>query len=146
MNYNDRNKVLQFPQIGDVYFMKFGGIGSVQTGWRPGVVLQNNKGNRYSPNIIALPMTSVIKKSCQPTHVIVKADDTGLPRDSMVLGENPECIPKELIGDFITRLPDTYMKQVAAAHTLASSAISFMDLETLRLVWEKANELNDQSA
>ena len=32
------------PVIGDVYLMKFEGSGNEQSGWRPGVVFQNNVG------------------------------------------------------------------------------------------------------
>ena len=60
------------PQIGEVYLMKFSGSGSEQVGWRPGLVFQNNVGNSHSPNVIALPLTSSIKKTSQPTHVFVK--------------------------------------------------------------------------
>ena len=56
------------PQIGEVYYMRFGGTGSEQEGFRPGLVFQNNMGNAHSPNIIALPMTSVMKKLGHPTH------------------------------------------------------------------------------
>ena len=78
------------PLIGEVYYMKFEGSGNEQNGWRPGVVFQNNVGNAHSPNVIALPMTKVLKKTGQPTHVLVTAEDTGIPKDSMVLCENPE--------------------------------------------------------
>lgn len=90
-----QNHKERVPQIGEVYLMKFGGSGSEQSGWRPGVVFQNNMGNAYSPNIIALPLTSSLKKTNQPTHVIIKAADSGLRRDSMVLCENPERMSKE---------------------------------------------------
>lgn len=66
------------PQIGEVYLMNFGGSGCEQNGWRPGVVFQNNVGNAHSPNIIALPLTSSIKKAGQPTHVVIKSADSGL--------------------------------------------------------------------
>ena len=62
------------PQIGDVYHMYFSGDGNEQQGWRPGLVFQNNVGNKYSPNIIALPLTSSLKKLNQPTHVLLPAD------------------------------------------------------------------------
>ena len=130
------------PQIGEIYLMKFGGEGSEQSGLRPGLVFQNNMGNLYSPNIIALPITSSLKKSNQPTHVILHADDTGLKRDSMVLCENPERLSKSKIGRYITRLSDDYMRQVAEASLLATSAISFLDIDLLRNAWEKAVELN----
>lgn len=56
------------PQIGEIYLMKFSGDGCEQSGIRPGLVFQNNMGNMYSPNIIALPITSSLKKSGQPTR------------------------------------------------------------------------------
>lgn len=99
------------PVIGDVYLMKFEGSGNEQSGWRPGVVFQNNVGNAHSPNVIALPLTSSIKKTNQPTHVVVLAADTGLRRDSMVLCENPEKMSKARIGKFLTRLPDEYNEE-----------------------------------
>ena len=130
------------PQIGDVYSMRFGGSGNEQKGLRPGLVFQNNLGNRYSPNIIVLPLTSVIKKTNQPTHVIIPAEGTGLMRDSMVLCENPERMSKERLGNYLTTIPEEYMRQIAIANLLATSAISFINPESLRLIWQKAVTLN----
>lgn len=97
-------------RIGDVFMMKFGGSGSEQTGWRPGLVFQNNKGNGHSPNIIALPLTSSIKKMSQPTHVLIPRT-AGLKLDSVVLCENPERMSKERIGKYITTLsPNTWKR------------------------------------
>ena len=104
--------------------MRFGGSGSEQNGWRPGLVFQNNTGNRFSPNIIALPLTSSLKKASQPTHVLLPAEETGLPKDSMVLCENPERMSKEKLGRYLTTLPQSFMAKVAEASLLASSAIS----------------------
>lgn len=133
------------PQIGDVFYMRFGGSGSEQGGWRPGIVFQNNLGNAYSPNIIALPMTSHLKKTGQPTHVVLPADKTGLPRDSMALCENPERMSKERIGDYITTLSPKYMAEIAAANILASAAIAFVDPDALLTLWQKAITLNATS-
>lgn len=139
MSYQNKNRV---PQIGDVYLMRFGGTGSEQHGWRPGLVFQNNVGNVNSPNIIALPLTSHLKKANQPTHVVVRASDCGLAEDSMVLCENPERMSKERLGKYLTTLSSEYMKQVAEASLLASSVISYLDVETLVAVWRKASMLN----
>lgn len=122
--------------------MRFGGCGNEQNGWRPGIVFQNNLGNQHSPNIIALPLTSAIKKTNQPTHVIIPAAGTGLMRDSMVLCENPERMSKDKLGNYLTTIPDEYMSQIAIANLLATSAISFIDPELLVLVWQKATVLN----
>lgn len=134
------------PQIGDIYMMKFDGSANEQNGWRPGLVFQNNVGNAFSPNIIALPLTSSIKKANQPTHVIVKAANTGLKRDSMVLCENPERMSKEKLGEYITTLSNEYMREIAEASILSSSVISYLDVEVLISVWKKAVALNAVSA
>lgn len=140
MSFSQTN--IRQPQIGDVYLMRFGGSGNEQKGWRPGVVFQNNLGNQHSPNIIALPLTSAIKKTTQPTHVIIPAMGTGLERDSMVLCENPERMSKDRLGNYLTTIPKEYMSQIAVANLLATSAISFVDPELLMLIWQKATALN----
>ena len=122
--------------------MRFGGSGSEQSGWRPGLVFQNNTGNKYSPNIIALPLTSSLKKANQPTHVILSGKENGLPKDSMVLCENPERMSKERIGQYITTLPDAVMAKIAEASLLATSAVSFLNPESLVSLWERACLLN----
>ena len=63
----------------------------------------------------------------------------------MVLCENPQCIPKDELGKYITTLSDSYMAQVAAASILASGAISYMDLEMVVRLWQQANNLNQAS-
>lgn len=136
------NALNRQPQIGDVYLMRFGGSGSEQSGWRPGIVFQNNIGNAYSPNIIALPLTSQIKKANQPTHVVLPAKGTGLRKDSMVLCENPERISKDRLGDYLTTIPAKYMAEIAAANILASAAIAYIDPDVLLSLWQKAISMN----
>lgn len=133
------------PQIGDVYLMRFGGSGSEQSGLRPGIVFQNNVGNAYSPNIIALPLTSQIKKANQPTHVVLPAKETGLRKDSMVLCENPERMSKDRLGDYLTTIPAKYMAEIAAANILASAAIAYIEPDVLLSLWQKAISLNATS-
>ena len=132
-------------RIGDVYRVKFEGIGSEQQGERPALVFQNNVGNAHSPNIIVLPMTSVRKKANQPTHVFVPKSE-GLKLDSMVLCENPQCISKDRVGAYITSLSKESMAKVAEASLLASSAIAFINPEVLLALWEKAVALNGTRA
>lgn len=128
--------------IGEIYNMKFQGKGSAQSGWRPGLVFQNNVGNAKSPNIIALPLTSSLKKMNMPTHVFVSSSDTGLKKDSLVLCENPETVSKEDVGVYITTLSEDYMKKIAVASLLSMAAISFLDKEALITAWEKTLILN----
>ena len=137
INYN------RHLRIGEVYLMKFSGQGNEQHGWRPGIVFQNNVGNEHSPNIIALPLTSSLKKRNQPTHVVIPANDyTGLERDSMVLCENPERMSKDRVGAYLTTVPNDYMAKIAVANLIATSAISYIEPEVLLSVWEKTQKLN----
>lgn len=128
--------------IGEIYIMCFSGSGSEQHGLRPGLVFQNNLGNAFSPNIIALPLTSSIKKAELPTHVTIRSSGSGLKCDSMVLCENPERMSKEKVGKYITTLSDDQMKQVVSAYMLATSAIAFLDRDLLLSLWERAVMLN----
>ena len=122
--------------------MRFSGTANEQCGWRPGIIFQNNIGNMYSPNIIALPLTSSLKKLNQPTHVFLPASDTGLKKDSVALCENPERMSKDRLGDYLITIPDFYMEKIAIANMLATSAISFINPKSLVEIWEMASNLN----
>lgn len=129
------------PKIGDIYLVYFDGSGNEQKGFRPGLVFQNNVGNEHSHNLIVLPLTSALKKTNQPTHVFIPKE-VGLRKDSMVLCENPKCMSKYKLGEYITTLPEEYMAQVAVGNILSSSAIAFIDPDLLMSVWQKALALN----
>jgi len=138
----DKQKKTRTFQIGEIYLMNFDGSFCEQNGMRPGLVFQNNVGNTYSPNIIALPLTTCMKKLNQPTHVLVRAEDTGLLRDSVVLCENPECIAKERVGRYLTKLSFEDMGRVAEASLIATSVIAFLDTASLLRIRDTAAELN----
>ena len=73
-------------------------FGSEQGGIRPAVIVQNNKGNKFSPTVLVIPMTSEIKKVNIPTHNIMhKTKFNGLDEDSMLLGEQTTVIDKRRI-------------------------------------------------
>lgn len=134
-------------QIGEVYLMHFDGSDHEQQGWRPGLVFQNNTGNIHSPNIIALPLTSSIKKISRklPTHVFIEANKAGLKKDSVVLCENPVVISKNKCGCFLTTIPDYYMSQIASANLIATSALAFLDYDVLIKLRSKCISLNNVS-
>lgn len=50
------------PKIGEVYLIDFPQDGHTQGGIRPGVIFQNDVGNKYSPNVVVLPLTTSIKR------------------------------------------------------------------------------------
>ena len=57
---------------GEIYYADLSPVvGSEQGGYRPVIVLQNNKGNRYSTTVIIAPISSRLTKNPLPTHVMV---------------------------------------------------------------------------
>ncbi len=77
-------------------------VHSEQGGIRPVIIIQNDVGNRYSPTVIVLPITSEIKKKSMPTHCVLhKTDRNGLEMDSMVLAEQIRVIDKSRLLDKI---------------------------------------------
>ena len=86
-------------KLGDIYYCKLPDKGNaqrgIQSGVRPVVVISNNKGNKFSPTVIVVPLTSKIKKTNMSTHCIITANENnGLKRNSIALGECITTIPK----------------------------------------------------
>jgi len=89
---------------GDVYYADLGeNKGSVQSGVRPVVIIQNNTGNHEGPTLIVVPVSSQIKKLWLPVHVWLSKQD-GLPEDSMALCEQIQTIDKSQLMSYICRL------------------------------------------
>lgn len=130
------------PEIGDVYMVDFRGSDSEQCGFRPALVFSNNRGNTHSPNVIVLPLTSSVKKQSQPTHVLLRAAETGLLKDSMVLCENPACVSKSRLKQYVTKIPTVQLRQVAEASMLATSAPAFLDLPSFARIRDLAISFN----
>ncbi len=101
---------------GEIYFADLNPvIGSEQGGIRPVLVIQNDIGNKYSPTVIVLAITSRIEKAKLPTHVEVPMGLSGLKRDSVVLGEQVRTIEKKRLRERLGQLPDAAMEQVDVA-------------------------------
>lgn len=91
---------------GDVFYADLGeGKGNVQGGIRPVIIIQNDKGNEFSPNVIVAPITSKVhSKAKLPTHVELNYKYIGLNQPSMALLENPVTISKKDVKQFVGRL------------------------------------------
>lgn len=96
---------------GDIYLADLGkGYGSEQGGIRPVLVVQNNKGNKYSTTLLVACITSKAhSKHHLPTHYIIPKD-VGLKYDSMVMMEQIKVIDESRIIKFIGKLTPRFMK------------------------------------
>ena len=99
---------------GEVYYADlFGSVGSEQTGVRPVLILQNEKGNRFSKTVIVAPISTQLDKPPLPTHV--KIPNIVLERSSMILLEQLRTIDKQRMGQWICSLDDALMDSVNEA-------------------------------
>ena len=74
-------------------------VGSEQGGVRPVLIVQNEIGNRHSPTVIAAAITSRLDKARLPTHINIRAEDTGLAKDSVVLLEQIRTLDKHRLRE-----------------------------------------------
>ena len=60
---------------GDVYYADLSPVvGSEQDGTRPVLIVSNDVGNKYSPTIVVVPITSRgMTKKRLPTHVLISS-------------------------------------------------------------------------
>ena len=97
---------------GELYYADLSPVvGSEQGGIRPVLIVQNDVGNKYSPTVIAVAVTSQIGKARLPTHIAL--DTTcGLQRDSVALTEQVRTLDKRRLKDRIGALDDKAMQKV----------------------------------
>ena len=87
------------------------GYGSIQGGVRPVLIVQNNKGNKYSPTALVCPITSKTRyKAKLPTHMIL-TKNMGLKQTSLLLTEQIITVNKFSIGRKIAQLSPSMMEK-----------------------------------
>jgi mRNA interferase MazF len=105
---------------GDMFYAYLtDGVGSEQAGYRPVLIIQNNKGNEHSNTTIVAIVTSKTKSKTKIfTHCHIQAQQ-GLTCDSIVLLEQLRTIDKIRLHYFIGTLDDETIERVN--HALAIS-------------------------
>lgn len=100
---------------GDLFLADLGKtIGSEQGGKRPVLILQNNRGNLFSPTVIVAPLTSRPKKIDLPTHVWI-SKRFGLVSDSIALLEQVKTIDKDRLIEFLGFVDESTMRSIEKA-------------------------------
>ena len=121
-------------QRGDIYLADLGeGVGSEQRGERPVLIVQNNKGNIFSPTVTVLPITTKIHKSeGMPTHVIID-DLKVLPEKSAIMAEQITTIDKSKLIRKLGILDKQFMSKVVNPKLLIQLGFYVEDKEE----WKK---------
>ena len=82
------------------------GNGSVQGGTRPAVVISNDKGNKFSPVLIVVPLTSRVKKFMPTHHTIEPSMLNGLSKTSIALAEQIITVGKDMVRNIVGTLDE----------------------------------------
>ncbi|MHA8137856.1 type II toxin-antitoxin system PemK/MazF family toxin [Lactobacillaceae bacterium Scapto_B20] len=105
---------------GDIFYADLSPVvGSEQGGVRPVLIIQNNIGNHYSPTVIVAAITARISKPKMPTHVGIKANQSDIEKDSVILLEQIRTIDKQRLNDRVAHLNKFLMKKVDTALELS---------------------------
>ena len=80
---------------GDIYLYDYGeNERSIQNGYRPVVVLQADNFNRKAPTIMVAAITTAIKKTFLPSHILIE-DKSWLTHPSIIMLEKQRDEKKE---------------------------------------------------
>ena len=97
---------------GDVFTANLGVIvGSEQWGKRPVVIIQNNIANEYSPTVIVAPLTTIIKKTKQPTHIFIKHNKF-ITHNSIVLLEQIRTLDKIRLDSYLGKIDNNQITKI----------------------------------
>lgn len=101
---------------GDIYWVDWSpSRGSEQSGLRPALIIQNDIGNKYSPNTIVASITTAVPKISYPFLVPCTAKESGLSHPSTIDLASIMTISQNRIGDKCGQLSQSKMIEVEKA-------------------------------
>ncbi|HMT01642.1 MAG TPA: type II toxin-antitoxin system PemK/MazF family toxin [Candidatus Absconditabacterales bacterium] len=93
--------------------------GHAQSGRRPCVVVQNNLFNAYSPTVMVVPLTSIVKKPFPSEFLVEPSVYNGLTHTSRFLGSQVMTLDKVFLHEKLGTIEKNYYKLVSEALSLS---------------------------
>jgi mRNA interferase MazF len=111
-----RNNITQMIIRGQVWMadLRKDVIGSEQGGVRPVLIIQNDIGNKFSPTVTVVPLTSKQNKNKLPTHILLE-DEPYLTYVSIALVEQVVTIDKRRLLEYMGAVNDLIMVEIDEA-------------------------------
>ncbi len=101
---------------GDIWLVDLNPVrGSEQRGIRPCLVVSNDVSNQHAPTVCIVPLTSNLAGQRFPINALLTHKDTGLKRDSLMLGGQIRTVAKERLLRKLSSLQDERMSDVETA-------------------------------
>lgn len=118
---------------GDIYYADLSPVvGSEQSGIRPVLIIQNDIGNKFSPTIIAIAITSR-QKAKLPTHIEIEGTKYGLDKDSVILAEQIRTLDKARLKSKVGTLDKDTMEKVKKALEISFGMRGEFDFRELNI-------------
>ena len=114
-------------------------VGSEQGGVRPVLIVQNEIGNRHSPTVIAAAITSRLDKARLPTHINIRAEDTGLAKDSVVLLEQIRTLDKHRLRERAGQITAEDQRRVDQALDVSLGLSSYETNDRPHVLWRRSS-------
>jgi len=100
---------------GEIYYADLSpAVGSEQAGYRPVLIIQNDKGNRYSPTVVVAAITGKSKKVFMPTHYPLPSG-CGVEIPSLAMLEQIRTVDKIRLGHYVGRVDEQTMREIGRA-------------------------------
>ena len=81
---------------------------------RPSVIVQGDTFNKTEMRTtVVIPLTTNLRLADFPGNVLLSADETGLPHDSVAVTPQITVIDRARLSERVTALPDYIMRQCA---------------------------------
>lgn len=104
------------PKRGEIYLVNFDPtVGAEIQKTRPALILQNDIGNQYSAITIVAAITSYKDEKLYPTEVLLKASESGLELDSVVLLNQIRSIDKQRLVHRLGQVEPAAMRRIDSA-------------------------------
>jgi len=101
---------------GDIYIADLSGSkGSEQAGIRPVLIIQSDKINKYTQTVVAIPITTNLRRVLIPGCVLLRQGEGGLLQDSVALCYQIRALAKSRLQNRIGSLSAVVLKQVEEA-------------------------------
>lgn len=107
---------MSFPRRGEIFLVSLDPtVGSEIAKTRPGLIISNDIGNRYSDRVIVAPITSGGTERVYPFEVRLQRDEGGLSETSKAMLDQMRSVDKQRLGRWIGNAPAHVMQAIDQA-------------------------------
>jgi mRNA interferase MazF len=107
---------MTLPQRGDIFWVNLDPtLGSEIRKKRPAIIISNDAANRRYHQVTVIPLTSQKLEVVEPFQVLIRAEESGLKKDSKALAEQIRTVSKLRLEGRSGRISSESLKRIERA-------------------------------